>query len=89
MLTSEMQQTSVDACRELLDWYTSDSENFFSRVFTGDETWIHHWDPENKQESMQWKQKSSPASKKFRIQASAGKIMATVFWDVDGVIMID
>src|ERR1700761_3825594 len=33
--------------------------------------------------------KSSAPLKKFRTQSSAGKIMATVFWDVDGVIVID
>ena len=27
--------------------------------------------------------------KKFRRQASAGKVMATVFWDAEGVIMLD
>src|ERR1700761_2617270 len=59
MLTPEIKQTRVDACRELLDWYKSDSENFFSRIVTGDETWLHHWNPENKQESMHWKRKSS------------------------------
>jgi len=89
MLTAEMKATRVDTCRELLDWHRSDPENFFSRVVTGDETWLHHWDPESKQESMQWKHMSSPPPKKFRTQASAGKIMATIFWDTDGVIMID
>lgn len=89
MLTPEMKRTRVDACRELLDWYTTNPDNFFSRIVTGDETWLHHWDPETKQESMQWKHKTSPAPKKFRTQASAGKVMATIFWDTDGVILID
>jgi histone-lysine N-methyltransferase SETMAR len=84
-----MRRTRVDACRELLDWYKTDPDHFLSRIVTGDETWLHHWDPENKQESMQWKHKASPPPKKFRTQSSAGKIMATIFWDMDGVIMID
>src|ERR1700761_5571309 len=45
MLTPEVKQTQIDACYELLDWYKSDSENSFSRVVTGDETWLHYWDP--------------------------------------------
>ena len=28
-------------------------------------------------------------SKKFKTQPSAGKVMATVFWDAQGVIMLD
>ena len=87
-MTPEMKQTRVDACRELLDWYTSDSENFFSRVVTGDETWLHHGDPENKQESMQWKHKSSLLQRSSEPRHQLA-IMATVFWNVDGVIMID
>src|SRR6185436_426293 len=27
--------------------------------------------------------------KKFRVQKSGGKIMATVFWDGEGIIMVD
>ena len=31
----------------------------------------------------------SPRPKKFKTQLSAGKVMATVFWDAQGVIMLD
>ena len=31
----------------------------------------------------------SPRPKKFKTQHSAGKVMATVFWDAQGVIMLD
>ena len=37
---------------------------------------------------MQWKHPSSPASKKFKTQASAGKVMLTIFWDVNGPILV-
>ena len=37
---------------------------------------------------MVWKHDSSPIRKKFKITASAGKVMAT-FWDSKGVIMTD
>ena len=61
-------------------------KNFFSRIVTGDETWVHHHDLETKLESMQWKHKGSPTPKKFRMQQSAGKIMATVFRGSEGVL---
>lgn len=38
---------------------------------------------------MQWKHPGSPTPKKFKVRPSSGKVMASVFWDVDGVIMID
>jgi len=37
---------------------------------------------------MQWKHPSSQANKKFRTQASAGKVMLTTFWDVSGSILV-
>ena len=54
-----------------------------------DETWAHHFDPETKQQSKQWKHVTSLTPVKFRKIASAGKVMALVCWDSDGVLMID
>ena len=56
---------------------------------TVDETWVHHYQPEDKAQSRQWVGPGPPMPKKFRRQASAGKVMATVFWDAEGVIMLD
>ena len=38
---------------------------------------------------MQWKRPCSPPPKKFCTQPSASKVMATVFWDSKGIILID
>ena len=64
-----------------LDWNL-----FVKRIVTGDETWIHHYDPESKQQSMQWKHASSPSPRKFKVQALADKIMSTIFWDIEVTI---
>jgi len=48
--------------------YSATPDNVLSRIITDDETWIHHWDPETKQESMQWKHVNSPPPRKFRTQ---------------------
>ena len=48
--------------------------------------WVHCYEPENK---AQWVGPGSPRQKKFKTQPSAGKVMATVFWDAKGVIMLD
>jgi len=37
---------------------------------------------------MQWKHPSSLANKKFKTQASAGKIMLTIFRDVSGSLLL-
>jgi len=56
---------------------------------TMDETWLYHYDPETKQQSMGWRHSSSPCPKKFRVQKSAGKFLASIFWDQDGILLID
>ena len=56
---------------------------------TGDEIWVHHFEPESKRASMEWHHPTSPCLKKFKFQQSAGKVMVTVFWDSVGVILVD
>ncbi|GFR90295.1 histone-lysine N-methyltransferase SETMAR [Elysia marginata] len=63
--------------------------NVFYNLITGDETWVILNTPETKRDSMAWKHPSSPVTKKFKVQRSAAKVMATVFWDAKGVILLD
>ncbi|GFN95715.1 histone-lysine N-methyltransferase SETMAR [Plakobranchus ocellatus] len=65
------------------------NNNLFDNLITGDETWVHLNTPETKRDSMTWKHPSSPVTKKFKVQRSAAKVMATVFWDAKGVILLD
>ena len=38
---------------------------------------------------MEWRHSSSPCPKKFRVQKSDGKVLASIFWDQDGILLID
>ena len=82
-------QQRVESSQELLEVYNANPEDFHTHLATGDKTWLHHWDQDNKKESMQWKHPGSPPPKKFRTQPSASKVMASVFWDSKGIILID
>lgn len=88
MLTPLQKQQRVECSREFLDLCSENSVEFMDRIVTGDETWVHHYEPDSKQESMQWHKKGRTA-KKFKVSQSAGKIMATVFWDSERIFMID
>jgi len=54
-----------------------------------DETWLYHYDPETTQQSMEWRHSGSPRPKKFRVQKSAAKFIVWIFWDQDGILLID
>ena len=38
---------------------------------------------------MEWRHRGSPRPKKFQVQKSAGKVFASIFWDQDGILLID
>ena len=79
----------VASCQELLDLYTSDKEKFCCRLVTGDETWIHHWNPESTLESMQWKHVDCPPPKKFTTQSAASVSNDNNFGDSEELQMVD
>ena len=54
-----------------------------------DETWLYYYDPETKQKSMEWRHSGSPRPKTFRVKKSAGKVLASIFWGQDGILLID
>jgi len=60
-----------------------------ARLVTMDETWLCHYGPETKQQSLEWWHSGSPRPKKFRVQKSAGKVLASIFWDQNGILLID
>ena len=51
-----------------------------ARLVTMDETWLYHYDPETKQQSMGWRHSGSLRPQKIRVQKSAGKVLASNFF---------
>lgn len=86
-LTHEMKVCRVDVCQMLLDRYEAEGDDFLDRIVTGDECWVHYFQPESKRASKQWRHSSSPPPKKFRVTSSVGKLMLTLFWDRKGPIL--
>ena len=88
-LTVEMKAQRKTICTQLLERFTHDGERFLRSIITGDESWVHHYDPESKMQSMQYRHKNSPAPKKFKVVASAWKVLQTIFWDMEGIVHIE
>jgi len=66
-----------------------DPNDFLWRLVTMGETWLYHYDPETKQQSTEWQHSGSPCPKKFRVQKSCGKFLASIFWDHDSIVLIN
>ena len=88
-LSDEKMATRASVCSALLKRFRSKEDDFLSRLVTVDETWVHYYEPVNKAQSRQSVGPGSLRPKKFKTQPSAGKVMATVFWDAQGVITLD
>jgi hypothetical protein len=87
-LNADQKRARVEASRSISTLFEEDAD-FLSRVVTMVETWVHFYDPETKQQSMEWKHRGSLRPKKLPAQKSTGKVLVLVFWDIRGVIMID
>ncbi|KFD47942.1 hypothetical protein M514_11175 [Trichuris suis] len=88
-LREEQLVRHVNLSRDLLTKIEANETRFFDRIVTRDETWIYQYDPESKIQSKQWLPRGSAGPVKFKAERSARKVMATIFWDSDGVILTD
>ena len=86
-LSDDHKRARQTICQEHLDRHAREGDAFLHRIVT-DESWMYHYERESKRQSMQWKHPSSPAIKKLKTQASAGKVMLTIFWDVNDPILV-
>ena len=59
MLSDEMQAERVRISRKLLKRFEKEGEDFVKKIITGDETWVHHYDPENKTQYMEYSHKET------------------------------
>lgn len=90
MLTDEHKNKRMAAALTFLERYSVEGDSFLTRIVTGDETWICYASPESKRQSMEWHHAQSPNKpKKFKTVLSTRKLMATIFWDWRGVLLID
>ena len=88
-LTSEMKAQRKEMSTQFLKRYDKEGETFLRSIVTGDESWVHHYDPESKVQSMEYRHKTSPSPRKFKVIASARKVLLTIFWDMEGVVHME
>jgi histone-lysine N-methyltransferase SETMAR len=75
---------------DFLEQFHKDGDQFLNHIVrvTGDETWVSFVNVETKEQSKQWMHTHSPNKPKKFKQMSASRLMAAVFWDRKGVLMV-
>ena len=71
------------------DMGCSPEDLFLRKYVTMDETWTHHFTLESNRLSAERTAAGESRSKRPKMQASAGKVLAFIFWDVQGFLFID
>ena len=89
LLTEDHKGQRKAITSELLQRYRHEGGDFLLRIVTGDESWFHHFQPETKRQNMEWHHLHSPSKKKAKTVPSAVKVMGTVFWDAEGLILAE
>lgn len=86
---SDDHKTADDRCPGNLTWYMHEEERLLSRIVISDKSWIQFHTPETKRQSKAWIQCGKSAPPKLKTHESAGKVMLTLFWDNQGVMLIE
>ena len=89
LLTPEQKQQRIDDSKSCLAMFTRNKSEFLHQYITMDETWIHHFTPESNRQSAEWHAAGKSHAKRPKAQTSAGKVLASVFWDAQGIIFVD
>lgn len=89
VLTVDQKQQRIDDSERCLELFRRNKNDFLRRYVTMDETWIHHYTPESKRQSSEWTGPDENRPKRAKTQQSAGKVMASVFWNTHGILFID
>ena len=88
-LNADQKRQQCQSSEQHLEFFRNDPNDLLSRLLTMNETWLYLHDPETKQQSMEWRHSCSPRPKNFRVKKSAGKVLASIFFDQDGILLIN
>jgi len=88
-LHTDQKCQQCQSSKQLLEFFRHNPNDFLPQLVTMDETWLYHYDPETKQQSMEWQYSGSTQPKKFQVQKSAGKVLTSIFLDQDSILLID
>ena len=86
LLTEEQKTQRLKCARELLKTYKGCNSRVISNLLTGDETWVHMFEPQRRADNKQWKRKDQkrPCIAKRTISS---KKMYAIFFNSSGPVV--
>jgi hypothetical protein len=75
MLMVQLKASGVEIFQQLFSHYENEDEECLKNIMTANKMWVHHYEHETKHQSIT---KVHLQKRKFKTQAWAGKVMATV-----------
>ena len=87
LLTEEQKTQRLKCARELLKTYKGCNNQVFSNLLTGDETWVHMFEPQRRADNKQWKRidQKHPCIAKRTI--SSKKMLYAIFFNSSGPVI--
>jgi len=80
-LNANQKRQRCQSSEKILEFFRRDPKDILSRLVTMDETWLYHYDPDTKQQSMGWQHSGTPrsASKNSECKNPLGKFSPRFF----------
>lgn len=88
-LNSDQKRNRMKLSQQHLKRFQRNKTNFMRQLVTMDEVWVYHYDPELRQQTAEWTQPGCSAPKQTKRSKSAKKVLASIFWDAKGILLID
>ncbi len=89
LLTPPQMDHRASLTADNLSLFEEGGRAFLEQIVSGDETWLYCFDPQTKQRSSQWLPKGSKRPEKaLRGKTASKKVMLTLFFDMEGPILI-
>ena len=89
LFTVDQKQQCVSNSERCLQLFQCNKKEFLYKYVTMDKTWIHQLTLESNWQSAEWTAAGEGHPKRPKMQTSACKVLASVFWDVQGILLIN
>ena len=87
LLTEEQKTQCLKCAQELLKTYKGCNNRVISNLLTGDETWVHMFEPQRRADDKQWKRKDQKCPCIAMRTVSSKKMLYAIFFNSSGPVV--